>query len=94
MEDESECRCSLMSSRFLSNAGYRTIRNSAVPSSIAFEDDSLYGFVVEYDTIYSLHEGWRKAEQVFLTLHAPRASARRSKGLELLLGSYYFGCRF
>jgi hypothetical protein len=60
----------------LSKAGYRVTRNSAVPSSIAFEDDSLFGLVVEYDTIHSLREGWKKAEQVFLTLHAP--SLRRA----------------
>src|ERR1700733_1986520 len=60
----------------LSKAGYRTMRNSVVPSSVAFEDDGLFGFVVEYDTIHSLHEGWKKAEQVFLTLHAP--SLRRA----------------
>jgi hypothetical protein len=60
----------------LSKAGYRMMRNSAVPSSVAFEDDSLFGFVVEYDTINSLQEGWKKAEQVFLTLHAP--SLRRA----------------
>jgi hypothetical protein len=60
----------------LSKAGYRIMRNSAVLSSIAFEDDSVFGLVVEYDTIHSLHEGWKKAEQVFLTLHAP--SLRRA----------------
>ena len=60
----------------LSKVGYRTMRNSVVPSSVAFEDDSLFGFVVEYDTIHSLNEGWKKAEQVFLTLHAP--SLRRA----------------
>lgn len=60
----------------LSKAGYRIMRNSAVPSSVAFEDDSVFGFVVEYDTIDSLQEGWRKAEQLFLTLHAP--SLRRA----------------
>jgi hypothetical protein len=60
----------------LSKAGYRIMRNAAVPSSVAFEDDGLFGFVVEYDTIYGLQEGWKKAEQVFLTLHAP--SLRRA----------------
>ena len=42
----------------LSNAGYRIMRNAAVSSSIAFEDDSVFGLVVEYETVRSLHEGW------------------------------------
>jgi len=55
----------------LSKAGYRIAQNSAVPSSITLEDDSLFGFVVEYPSISSLREGWRKAERAFLSLHAP-----------------------
>lgn len=55
----------------LSKAGYRTAQHSAAPSSITFEDDSLFGFVAEYDSISSLSEGWRNTEQIFLTFHAP-----------------------
>jgi hypothetical protein len=55
----------------LSKAGYRITHKPAVPDSIVFEDDSLYGFVVEYDSISRLREAWRSAEELFLTFHAP-----------------------
>ncbi len=61
----------------LSTAGYRTAHNSALVSSITFEDDILFGFVVEYDTVGSLQENWASAEQNFLNLHAP--SLRRAE---------------
>lgn len=60
----------------LTKAGYHTARTSAVPACLAFEDVSLFGFIVEYDSILALMDGWKKSEQVFLTLHAP--SLRRA----------------
>ena len=60
----------------LKKADYRTMRNSNVPSLLAFENDSLFGLVVEYETTRSLLEGWKKAELQFLTSHA--SSLRRA----------------
>jgi hypothetical protein len=55
----------------LKKAGYRITPYSEMPSSIAFEDDSVFGFVAEYDSVRELRDGWKKAEQNFLALHAP-----------------------
>jgi hypothetical protein len=55
----------------LKKAGYRIESYSETPSSIAFEDDSVFGFVVEYETVGELFDGWKKAEQTFLRLNAP-----------------------
>ena len=60
----------------LRSVGYRIIQHSAAPFLVEFEDHSLFGFVAEYDSIPDLLKGWKKAEELFLTVHAP--SIRRA----------------
>jgi len=60
----------------LDKAGYRTVRVAGIPSAVAFEDEVLFGVVVDYESVDALKRGWKEIEQNFLTLHAP--SLRRS----------------
>ncbi|RUU15307.1 hypothetical protein EOD10_12210 [Mesorhizobium sp. M7A.T.Ca.TU.009.01.3.2] len=54
----------------LRSEGYSTIRLSG-PDALAFEDDELVGFALEYPTIQSLVSGWPSDQTILLSRFAP-----------------------
>ena len=57
-------------------AGYETRLASDPKGLVYFEDDSLFGFCVTYDSVADLAANWLASQETFLTTHAP--SLRRA----------------
>lgn len=66
--------------RCLRAAGYRIQPNADHPSTIYFEDYSLFGFCTVYESVGSLLDGWDHNQDDFLQKNAPflRLAARKA----------------